>query len=190
MKRYAMFTVLMSLSMAPVAAAATNTFEYTATGPWTIPDVGVQILPLTFDTPGMEISDLELEINGLSHDDPADLNIFLTDPFGTSLQIMNERGDQVAISNVDLRFNDLAVVALPVVTEITSGLYLTEEGPGSFAQFTDGGTNAWLLIVIDGAPQGSGSLDSFTLRGTVVPEPATLSLLGLGALAVLRRKRR
>ena len=190
MKRYATFAVLMSLPMAPVAAAL-DTFEYTSPGPSEIAD-GIQWLSLTFDVPDLEIADLELEINGLTHPNPADLNIYLIDPFGTGLEIMDDRGDQVAISDVNLRFNDLAIFTLPVVTEIFSGLYLTEEGPGSFAQFTDGGTDSWTLLIIDDDPdlKEPGSVDSYTLRGTVVPEPATLSLFALGALAVLRRKRR
>jgi hypothetical protein len=34
------------------------------------------------------------------------------------------------------------------------------------------------------------AMDNFTLSGTVVPEPATMGLLGLGGLALLRRRRR
>jgi hypothetical protein len=47
-----------------------------------------------------------------------------------------------------------------------------------------GGTDAWILLMIDDAPGDAGSFEDFTLRG-VFPEPATLLLLGFGLLAIV-----
>jgi len=165
-------------------------FEFFAPGR-EIPDDSVNFIPLSMTPSNIGISFLELEIVGLTHDNPGDLNIFLVDPFGNALEVMDDAGDMVAIEDVNLRFNDKAEDSLPMASEIMSGLY-KPQGPGSFAQFTNGGTNSWLLVVIDDEPDsefgGPGSFDGYYLR--VVPEPMTLSLLALGALAGLRRKRR
>ena len=44
-------------------------------------------------------------------------------------------------------------------------------------------------VLADDSKIGDGSFESFTISGTIVPEPMTLSLVGAGALALLRRKR-
>lgn len=184
------------VAAAPVRAGGLGNFSFTADG-GVITDGVVDVFALTFDTPNLLIADLQLDILGLTHPNPADLNILLVDPFGQLLQIMVGRGDQVPLNDpgVDLSFNDLATMTLPTApgVGIESGLYLTEEGPGAFEQYGDGGTNTWLLIVIDGAPDGNidgnGAFDSFVLSGTIVPEPVTLVLLGVGAIAVVRRRR-
>jgi hypothetical protein len=51
------------------------------------------------------------------------------------------------------------------------------------------GTGNEALLLVDDSPDDIGMIDSFTLRGTAVPEPMTLSLLALGAFATLRRRK-
>jgi len=51
------------------------------------------------------------------------------------------------------------------------------------------GMDEWTLVIVDDSEGNQGFLNSFTLRGTVVPEPVTLSLLAIGALTTLRRRR-
>ncbi len=46
------------------------------------------------------------------------------------------------------------------------------------------GISVYSLVVIDDAVGQSGSFESATLRGGVVPEPMTLTLLAIGAVAV------
>jgi hypothetical protein len=81
----------------------------------------------------------------------------------------------------------------PLIGPIPSGTYLPEDSnnTGGFSKYNggSGGTDAWILLVIDDSPGDQGGLVEFTLRGTYVPEPVTLSLLALGALTFLRRRR-
>jgi hypothetical protein len=181
---------LVALLIAPNALADGGPpweFEFTAPG-GAIPNPGIEFYPLTMTPPMLPIAYLELEITGLSHERPEDLNIFLLDPYGNSLEIMDDQGNQHPVVNVDLVFNDKAAAPLPDEDQIVAGSYLPL-GPGMFAQFTDGGTDSWVLVVIDDDCDGlaSGSFESYTLRG--IPEPMTLSLLAVGAIAVVRRKR-
>ncbi|MCH7812692.1 MAG: PEP-CTERM sorting domain-containing protein [Planctomycetes bacterium] len=55
-----------------------------------------------------------------------------------------------------------------------------------------GGTAAngtWTLYIGDSAEFDTGALSGWTLNLTAIPEPASLSLLALGGLAVIRRRR-
>lgn len=190
---------------APVSSAHAGEpfdFEYTFAATDTPIDDAVSIVnihELNFNfalnpaDPMLAIAFLELEIGGLSHESPGDINIFLVRPSTTSgpgIEIMDDRGGQFPISNVDLVFAD-GEGSLPIDGPITSGRFAPETG--TFSQFFDGtdfGTDPWRVIVIDDSPGGAGSFDSITLRGNYVPEPATLSLLMLGALAMFHRRRR
>jgi hypothetical protein len=48
----------------------------------------------------------------------------------------------------------------------------------------------WTLTLSDWAGLDSGSFQGWEIRGTAVPEPATMAALGIGALALLRRRRK
>ncbi|MEK6797892.1 MAG: PEP-CTERM sorting domain-containing protein [Planctomycetota bacterium] len=151
--------------------------------PLVLRDTNSQIIP--------QITSLELALNGLTHTNPWDLDIYLIDPFGRTLEVMTDRGDQVAVVELDMVFNDLAPALPPESSQIFPGTYRAE-GAGGLGNFVggSGGTDAWILLVIDDSEGNQGSMDSWTLRGTGVPEPVSLSLLAIGGLAALRRRTR
>jgi len=140
----------------------------------------------------LQITYLELEIVGLTHTSPMDLNIYLLDPFGTGIEIIDDRGDQHGINNFTLVFSDKGV-ALPTEPDplINNSMYTPEMPgtPGSFSDYTTTGNDEWRLVVIDDSRGDDGYFEGFTLRGLVVPEPATLSLLAIGACALIRRRK-
>jgi hypothetical protein len=141
-----------------------------------------------------EILSLELVLNGLTHTSPEDLDIYLFGPRGTTqLEVMTDRGDGLGVANLDVVFSDLASgfpPLLPADGPLGGGPY-KPEGQNGFGNFTGlaGGPGAWYLFIIDDSQGDQGALGSWTLRGTAVPEPVTLSLLALGALMFLRRRR-
>lgn len=218
MKAVAVFTLIVSVLAFSGGAVADDRpidFDFSFTtplnptgGPFAIPDNEVRwypLLPSVLATdPDAPILYLELIIEGLSHDAPMDLNLILLDPFGTIIEpfgagvgLMDDAGDQIAVAGIDLLFADKNGIALPHGTaqgpllSFPDTIYLPD-GPGSFAQYYDGrgiGTDPWFLVVIDDAVGQSGSFESATLRGVVVPEPMTLTLLAIGAVATLRRRR-
>lgn len=192
------------LALACVGSASAGdplAFEFTSQGgPVLIPQIplanspteGFTIIPLTI--PGLpgngRIDTLELVINDLTHTDSGDLDILLVHPTGgtNALEIMTDRGVQGVLNLADLVFSDNAS-QLPIeIGTITPGTYLPEgiQGFDVFQGLLGAGT--WFLLLTDDAGGDTGSVASYTLRGTAVPEPMTLSLLAFGALAMARRR--
>ncbi|MGB2987040.1 MAG: PEP-CTERM sorting domain-containing protein [Phycisphaerae bacterium] len=170
-------------------------FTFTAPG-GNIPDDWLGVFPLFMTPDIVKIESIELDIFGLSHDEPQDMDVYLIDPFGHVIEIMTDLGGSTAITAVDLTFSD-AGTTLPT-EPIMSGMYRPEGlfngNDLGFATYVGGpgGTAppaAWILVFIDDAPLGTGCFGSYTLRGTYVPEPVTLTLLALGAFVALRRRR-
>ncbi len=153
---------------------------------------------LTVD-PREPIVYLELEIAGLSHTAPMDLQVILAPPHqpGFGVGIMDDAGHFGAgfeLVDHDLLFADKGI-SLPhsgfegPILPYPDTMYMPD-GPGTFSQYNGMpvGTDPWLLVLIDDDRRDTGSFEFITLRG-VVPEPMSLTLLALGAVAVVRRRR-
>ena len=208
MKKALALVLLLGVSIFPATAIADVQrpvdfdFEFTYTGPAVIEDNALRWFELALDyyegDPSEYINYLEFEINGLAHTQPEDLNLLLMDPFGAGLELMDDAGDGFAVADLDLYFTDKGA-ALPhgvgegALQAYPPTIYDPDDDGTTFGDQYYGQTfseNSWVLVVIDDAVNDSGSFESATLRGTVVPEPMTLSLLALGAVAALRRKLR
>ena len=207
MKRALALALIAGLSFGSAAWADEHgpwDFSFTAGG-GDVPDLRVGVFPLFMNadyvTPGYPVYDhidwiesMELEITGLHHPTPADFDIWLIDPFGNYIEIMTDLGNQSPISGVDLIFNDKAatIPGIPIASDTyrPEGLYnSTDAGMSTFYGGPNaGGTDSWILLIGDDDANDVGGFTDFTLRGTV-PEPLTLSLLAVGALATLRRRR-
>lgn len=198
--------VLLSVALVPAVAGATDRpevfdFEYTfPANPEGSPRVDIQdndIQWFGLDVGGHDtVVYLEFEIAGLTHESPMDLRIELLSPISDmNIVILDSAGWQHAITDTTLIFNDKSLLELPHGEKAgalqdfsTVGAY-GRDGPGTFSQFTFLPAGEWLILVTDSSGGDVGSFESMTLRG-LVPEPATLSLMALGALALLRRRRR
>ena len=215
MRAVIVFTLFLALAVAPMAAVADDRpvpalFEFTYTNPTggatDIPDYSLQWFPLQQTLmlldPADLITNLEFEITGLTHGAPMDLNFILLDPNGTGvdpigsgIELMDDAGwfgAGFALEDITVLFADKGM-ALPhndvdAIQPFPETIY-RPDGPGMFSDFYGRsiGTAPWYLVVIDDAVRDEGSFQSATLRG--VPEPVTLTLLALGALVTLRRRR-
>ncbi|MBI3835014.1 MAG: PEP-CTERM sorting domain-containing protein [Planctomycetes bacterium] len=204
MKLSRVLGVMTLVAVGSSSAYAANEFSYTSTGPpMLIPTLpsptsteGITVVPLTMSAPlpgNGHIDTLNLTLNGLTHSNAGDLDIYLIDPFGTTLEIMTDHANGQGLANATLRFSDLGALLPsnendPINPDTT---YKPEGTPPGFGLYHNGlgGTDAWILLLIDDTPGDTGSITSYTLSGTAVPEPMTLSLLALGAFATLRRRK-
>jgi hypothetical protein len=162
------------------------------------------------------ISNITVDLFGLSHTWPDDLQILLVSPSGTSVLLMADAGGPVDISGVNLTFDDAAASALPDSTQIFSGTYRPSDF-GSTLDFSAGsggapappyqsllasliGQNAngdWSLFIYDDTGADAGSLSggwalNINSSRSAIPEPATTAMvvagLALCALGLRRRK--
>lgn len=203
MNRACLWIPIVGLLITPVARGGDIPFTFmedNGGAGFIIGDNTVSVFSLEMGSNIQEITSIELKITGLSHTFPDDLQIILIDPFATGregIEIMIHRGDGFNIVGVDLVFSDDAHAPPPDEALITSGSYRphgdffeTDDGMSTFVGNPGGFPSDWILVMIDGSVDDSGSFESWTLSGTYVPEPVTLSLLALGAIVALRRKRR
>lgn len=179
----------------PVWAAGTGTpffFEFKGEG-GPIPSKdsdgdgsGHSLFTIVFDQPIEKIIDLQVELRGLTHTEPTDLDIFLYNLGGNNVELMTDRGDSVPVDKVDLIFNDGATGLPSENGSLVDGTFLPESGQlnGLINQDSD----VWILLIIDDSPGDTGSLNQWFIRGIGVPEPMSLSLLAVGAIALVRRR--
>lgn len=152
--------------------------------------------PSTIEVAGLpsNVSSVAVDLRGLSHDWPEDLNIVLVAPNGQNVMLMSDAGGSSALKivNTDLTFRDDGV-PLPQSTQVVGGIYKpTRYSPGNFilppapsspyganlSALLSGGVNGtWQLFVFDDFPGDAGGTIAggwaltFGSDGTELPSP-------------------
>lgn len=119
-----------------------------------------------------------VNINGITHTWPSDIDMLLQAPNGTYVMLMSDAGGSVDIINGNLVFDDAAAGYVPAT--IVSGTYkptntagpdnFPAPGPGSITQinpllsdFTGNFNGDWKLFVMDDAGGDVGSMTSWSI---------------------------
>ncbi len=167
---------------------AEEVYEVCNTAPITINSVGsASPYPSTIiltDLPEI-VTDVNVQLIGLTHTWPDDIDILLVGPQGQNLILMSDAGNDDDINNISLTFDDSATQNLPDSSSITSGTYrpTNYEGEDSFpgpapspsgatALDTFNGTNpngTWRLYIVDDAEGDAGLLDGWCLAVSTIP---------------------
>ena len=143
------------------------------------------LYPSTINVSGMTgtITKVEAALSGLSHTFPDDVDVLLVGPGGQHAILMSDAGNNIALSGVQLTFDQTAAGTLPDGTQIFSGTYRPSNFAGN-ANFEPGGVDnfpspgpgqtnytadlnvfngtapngAWRLYVVDDENVDSGSI--------------------------------
>lgn len=144
---------------------------------------------------------VQVNLLGLSHTFPSDLDILLVSPGGRNIIIMSDVGGANDLNGANLSFTFDAPVEPNLVTQLESGFYRagntgagdTWPVPAPAGPYADtlnslNGTNAngtWTLYIVDDAASDTGSLAggwSITFNGPRVNQPAPTLLTYQGRL--------
>jgi hypothetical protein len=118
---------------------------------------------------------------------------FGSDGTGSSWDTLTGRTYRFQVGGADL-IAHLASINADIGA--TAGTYAPTNADDSLANFTSFNGTApgdWILTIKDLASGDTGqgnTFDGWTINANPVPEPATMAALGLGALALIRRKRK
>jgi subtilisin-like proprotein convertase family protein len=120
-----------------------------------------------------------VNINGISHTFPSDIDMLLQAPNGSNVILMSDRGGSADIINANLVFDDAALIDLPNAN-IVSGTYrptnvaapdvFTAPGPGSINQlnprlstFSGNFNGDWKLFIVDQFGLDVGAITSWSI---------------------------
>lgn len=186
--------------------------SFPATGPWSVgvgPAGPFSTYPVTFNVSGFNGNtlDVNIELSGISHTFPDDIDALLVSPTGQASMFMSDAGLTADLVNVTYLFDDEASAVLQdsPSTASPSGSYRPFDytpgdtmpptapvGPytaplSNFDGFNPNGT--WNLYLADDANLDGGSIAGARLIiDAPVPEPTTLGALAALATLALRRR--
>jgi hypothetical protein len=85
-------------------------------GPISIPDLSTgQPYPSNCDVSGLEgeIADVDVELTGLNHASPDDIDLLLVSPTGTDAEALSDAGGSFAAVDLQVTLDDEAIFQLP-----------------------------------------------------------------------------
>jgi subtilisin-like proprotein convertase family protein len=152
----------------------TETLTFTNNQLITIPTEGnANPFPSVIQVDGFKlgkITDVNITVNGLTHDFPNDVNIMLTSPGGLPAILMGGAGGGTPVNNLTLTFDDAAGGLLPDDAQLNSGtfrpsIYDFPSGTGApypaLAVFNGYDPNGqWQLFVNDDVTDLGGNINS------------------------------
>lgn len=170
--------------------------------------------PVVFNVSGLDgvVTNVGLYFNGMNHTFPDDLAAVLFSSSGTSTLLFDGPGDnfESPTSSWDWKFDEsISSTQLSNNGSNATGFYAAGQnewnsvftsapaGPYGSSLLNYNGLSAaaasgnWSLFIEDFIPGDEGTVRNIQLRITTesVPEPASLAVLGLGAIALLRRRK-
>jgi subtilisin-like proprotein convertase family protein len=166
----------------PLTGTGQESISFSSSQEISIPSVGAAApYPSTISVSGVqnEVLDLRVNLYGLTHSYPDDIDIFLIAPSGKIVGLMSDSGGNSGISNTDIVFKGSASSPIPDLGPITVGEYAPsnyEAGdqmpPGESGNvitslndfLADNLNGTWKLYISDDTVGDSGSLQSWTLE--------------------------
>ena len=109
------------LDAGPAVGAVAQPATVCNTASLTIPSSGAASLyPSDIAVAGLTgvVLDVDVQINGLNHTWPDDIDMLLVGPGGQNLILMSDVGSSFDLVNVNLVFDDSAAISLPDSTQI------------------------------------------------------------------------
>lgn len=143
--------------------------------------------PSVINVAGMTgvIQKVTVQLTGLTHTFPDDIDILLVAPDGSQALVMSDAGGSNDVNGVNLLLDDAAPNSLPDSTPLASGTFKptnhvagdtfpapapAASGVSALSAFQGSGANGnWNLYVMDDSNGDSGSLAGWTLTITTLP---------------------